>query len=407
MTDRPDAASGTAHQPRPAVARDLFLSLFAAQAAIVAVSPVLAEVAADLGVSTATAGQLRSVSGLAAGVAALSMGALTARVGLRTALLLGLGALAVGSLASAVAPSFAVLAVAQVAIGAGLAAVLAAGLAAAAEWTTPERRTRALSWALIGQPAAWIVGMPVIGLVGDVSWRLGWIVLPFAVAVLAGAAIRAQPADGPSDPARGSWPLLRHDRRVAGWALGELLAFSAWSGTLVFAGALFVESYGASPGTAGLLLGLGAVAYLPGNFLARRWVDDSARALLVTLPIAAAGLVVVLGVWRPALWVSAVTFAALAFVGAGRTIAGSALGLEVCSARRTFAMRIRAAATQFGYLLGTVAGGLALAAGGYPALGVTLGALFLLASLPHAQALRSLRGGVPSKPAALPSGPTC
>jgi len=34
------------------------LSLFAAQAAIVALSPVLAEVAADLDVSTATAGQL-------------------------------------------------------------------------------------------------------------------------------------------------------------------------------------------------------------------------------------------------------------------------------------------------------------------------------------------------------------
>jgi predicted MFS family arabinose efflux permease len=403
----PIAATAAADASRPAVAPSLFLSLFAAQAAIVAVAPVLAEVASDLDVSTATAGQLRSVSGLAAGLVALWMGALTARVGLRAMLLLGLGALAAGSLASAAAPSFAVLAAAQVAVGAGIAAVLAAGLAAAAEWSPPERSTKVLSWTLIGQPAAWIVGMPIAGLVGVLSWRLGWIVLPFAVAVLAGAAIWAQPADGPTDPARGSWPLLRHDRTVAGWALGELLAFSAWAGTLVFVGALFVESYDVSPGTAGLLLGLGAVAYLPGVFLARRWVGASTRALLVLLPLVAAGLVAVLGVWRPAVWVSALIFAVLAFIAAGRTIAGSALGLEVCSRRRVFAMRIRAAATQFGYLFGTAAGGLALAGGGYPALGVTFGVLFLLAAAPHALALRSRRVSASPDAPALPAGPTC
>jgi predicted MFS family arabinose efflux permease len=400
-------ATGTGDASRPSVAPGLFLSLFAAQAAVVAISPVLAEVATDLDVSTATAGQLRSISGLAAGIVALSMGALGSHVGLRTTLLLGLGALAAGSVASAAAPSFAALAAAQIAVGAGLAIVLAAGLAAAAEWSAPDRSTTVLSWALIGQPVAWIVGMPVIGMVGDVSWRLGWIVLPFAVAVVAGVAIWAQPTDGPSDPVRGSWALLRHDGTVAGWALGELLAYSAWAGSLVFAGALFVESYDVSPGTAGLVLGLGAVAYLPGNFLARRWVGASTRELLVLLPILAGGLVVVLGAWRPALWVSAVTFAALTFVAAGRTIAGSALGLEVCSRRRMFAMRIRAAATQFGYLLGTVAGGLALAGGGYPALGMTFGALFLLAALPHALAWRAHRAGAVSEPAGLPSGPIC
>lgn len=54
MWDRSDPASGTVLARRSSVARDLFLSLFAAQAAIVTVSPVLAEVAADLNVSTAT-----------------------------------------------------------------------------------------------------------------------------------------------------------------------------------------------------------------------------------------------------------------------------------------------------------------------------------------------------------------
>ena len=83
------------------VARSLFLALFAAQAAAIVVSPVLGRVAADLDVSTATAGQLRTVSGLAAA----------------------------GSLASAAAPTFAALAVAQIAIGVGIAALVSAAAA--------------------------------------------------------------------------------------------------------------------------------------------------------------------------------------------------------------------------------------------------------------------------------------
>jgi len=265
--------------PAPA----LFLCLFAVQASVIALSPVLAEVAADFDVSTATAGQLRSVSGLVAGFTAVAMGRLSGRLGLRELLLAGLAVLAAGSLLSAAAPAFAVLAAAQAAVGAGLAMVLSAGLAAAAEWSLPEQRARVLSWALLGQPFAWIVGMPTIGLLGGLSWRWGWLAVPFLASALAFAAVARRPADGRREPPVGAWGLLRRDRRVAGWALGELFAWSAWAGTLVFAGALFVESYGASTATAGFLLGLAAVAYLPGNMLARRHVEGSARLLAAEL----------------------------------------------------------------------------------------------------------------------------
>lgn len=365
----------------------LFLCLFAGQAAVIAISPVLAEVARDFDVSTATAGQLRSVSGLAAGLVAIAMGAMTARLGLRELLSVGLVVLAAGSLLSAVAPSFAVLVAAQVAVGGGLAIVLAGGLAAAAQWSTSAGRAKLLSWTLIGQPAAWIVGMPVIGLLGALSWRWGWLAVPFAASAAALLFVRSRQPDAAREVGSGTWRLLRRNPEVAMWALGELFAFSAWAGTLVYAGALMVESYGASAGTAGLLLGAAAVAYLPGNFLGRRWVDSASRELLAWLPLVAAVLVAMLGAYRPAIGASATILAVLAFVAAGRTIAGSAIGLEVCSKRRVFAMRVRAAATQFGYLVGSALGGIALAAGGYPALGVTFAALFLLAAVPHALAL--------------------
>lgn len=364
-------------------AATLFVCLFAVQAGVIALSPVLPEVASELGVSVATAGQLRTVSGLVAGLTAISIGRLTAVLDLRDMLLAGLAALAVGSLASALAPSFVVLAAAQVVLGAGMAIVLSGGLAAAAEWSSPERQSHTLSSALLGQPVAWIVGMPVIGLLGGVSWRWGWVAVPFAAAVVALLAVSRRPRDSRREPSTGAWRLLSHDRRVAAWALSELLAWSAWAGSLVYAGALFIESYGVSVGTAGFLLGLAAVAYLPGNLLARRHLDTSIQALVTLAPPLAAALVLAFGVYRPAIGVSAAIFALLACVSAARTIAGSALGLEVCAHRRVFAMRIRTAANQFGYLLGAALGGVALTLGGYAAVGATFAALFALAAVPH------------------------
>lgn len=355
----------------------LFACMFAGQAALIALSPVLPEVARDFDVSTATAGQLRAVSGLVAGGTAAGMGVIATRLGIRDLLILGLWLLIGGSLLSAAAPSFAVLAAAQVPVGAGLGLVLSAALAGAAEWVPDERRAGALSWTLIGPPAAWMVGLPVVGLVGHVSWRLGWIAVPVAAGIVALAAVVTRCPDEPVQRTRGA---LAHNPAMRRWGLGELLALSAWTGTVVYVGALLVESYDISVAAAGLLLGAGAAAYLPGTFLARRFAA-SPRRLLVALALALALGVAVFGVWRPALWVSAVLFALLAFLAGGRTFAGSAAGLVVAPADKLLAMRVRAAALQFGYLVGSVVGGIALSAEGYGAMGLTFAFLFAAAAV--------------------------
>ena len=105
--------------------------------------------------NAAVAGQLRTITGLAAGVAALAVGRAGTRLALQHQLLAGAVLLGLGSLASAAAPSLALLAAAQALVGVGAAIVTTAGTLAAAEWVAPEQRTRVLSWALIGQPAAW------------------------------------------------------------------------------------------------------------------------------------------------------------------------------------------------------------------------------------------------------------
>jgi predicted MFS family arabinose efflux permease len=367
-----------------AVGVALFLCLFAAQAGLIVLTPVLSQVADDLDVSTAAAGQLRTVSGLAAGLAAIALGTVARSLSLRRTIVAGATGLALASAASATAPTFEVLALAQVLLGLSVAALLIGGTVAAAEWVPQQHRTRVLSWALIGPPAAWIVGMPLIGAIGaigEIGWRWAWLLFPLAAAVVAGVAVARRPESPRAGGSESITAALR-DAPTARWVLGEMFGASAWVGTLVFSGALFTESYGVTSVVTGLVLAAGAGAFAVGNVYFRRVVECRARALMVRLSLALALGVALFGLVRPALWVSAVLFAAAAFVAGGRQLIGSAVGLEATPERRRAVMGARAAASQFGYFLGSAAAGGALAAGGYPVFGLVLALLFVASALP-------------------------
>ena len=146
---------------RPSVV--LFACLFASQAGLLVLSPILPELASEFGVSTAAAGQLRTLSGATGGISAILVALAPRRPGLRTLLSAGAALVIVGSALSAAAPCFTVLAGAQSVIGVGVGVLVAVGIAAAGEWTTPSERPRTLAWAIAGMPAAWVLGMPLAG----------------------------------------------------------------------------------------------------------------------------------------------------------------------------------------------------------------------------------------------------
>ena len=242
-------------------------------------------------------------------------------------LLAGSILLAVGSLASAAAPGIGLLAAAQIPVGAAIGILTTAGTLAAAEWVPAERRTATLSWALIGQPAAWILGMPLLGVAGERSWRYAWLVFPLAAALLAAAAVVGRSS---APPAQAEPASLRAALVAAGlrrWLAAEALTNTAWAGTLVYSGALFVESYGASTALTGVVLALGAGAYVSGNLALRRLTEREPRQLLSGLALLLAVATAAFGVLRPSLVASAALFAAAAFVAGGRTLLSSAFGL--------------------------------------------------------------------------------
>jgi predicted MFS family arabinose efflux permease len=374
----------------------LFSALFAAQAGLIAMSPVLAQAAADLNVSTAAAGQLRSITGVSAAVTALLLSVAAGHVALARQLLAASMLLAAASLACAAAPSYAFLALAQVPVGVAVAGLTTAATVAAAEWAPSELRTRTLSRALIGQPAAWIAGMPLVGLVGAHSWRYGWLVLPAAGALAAAVLVpRGQGTRSSPAPAAGAAQVIR-DRTVAAWLGSELLANAAWAGTLVYAGALFAELHGASGPETGVVLAIGAVAYVVGNLTGRRLARGDEPRILVVLAGAAALADFAFAAADCGLVLRAVLFSAAGFVVGGRTLVSNAFALSLPPDRRRAAAGLRATTMQLGYVLGSGLGGVALALAGYRALGAVMAVLFLGAAVTLGSAVRTW-----------PSSPSC
>src|SRR4051794_35161119 len=91
----------------------LFLALFASQAGVLVMSPILARVAAEFDVSIAEAGQLRILAAPFAAVVAVLTGRALSRFSPRALIGAGSALLAVGSVLSAAAPTFVLLALAQ------------------------------------------------------------------------------------------------------------------------------------------------------------------------------------------------------------------------------------------------------------------------------------------------------
>jgi MFS transporter, DHA1 family, inner membrane transport protein len=360
----------------------LFACLFASQAALLVLSPVLPDIAREFNTSTAAAGQLRTVLGAAGGVTAISLALTGRRPGLRAMLMHGANLVLAGAVTSALAPSFLVLAFAQAVIGVGIGVIVAIGIAAAAEWAQPADRAKTLAWAIAGMPTAWVVGMPLAGLAASAGWRVAWVVVAAGAALIALALLRLRAADAPSERLSDATVAWRRPE-VARFTLAELLANAAWASVLTYSGALLIESYGASRGTVALGLGLVAAAMVPGTFVGRRVVASATAMQLANLTIAQGCAVAVLGVVRPAPGLTLAVLALMAFTNGCRSVLASSLGMDTASDDKVAVMSLRASANQFGYLLGAAAGALALPLGGFAALGVVLAGLFATGALLH------------------------
>lgn len=368
---------------RPSPDRDIRLlfplpiATIASQSSMASVPPLFVAISEEFDVSIGTVGQIRSVSAASAVLCTLLVGGWIHRHGARSVMILGGLLAAVGAGLCAASPSFALLAAGQVVVGAGICCLLASGFAGAGEFFSPETRDWAIGWVVALQSLAWIVGVPLVGLLADhVGWRAGFAVpAAFSLIAMTSAIAFAPKIDRDAralDERTGLFAALA-DRSARRWTIGELLAFAVWTAEITYIASFYIETYGISESLVGILLPTGSVAFLVGSALAERTALRISRRAMLTIGALGMGSVAcVLFNFHPTV---AFTVSIGLFIGvfAGLRAAGSSmLALDQLPDKPGAMMAARTAAVQVGYLIGASIGGIALDVAGYGMVGLIM-----------------------------------
>ncbi len=256
-----------------------------------AITPLLPEYADDLGLSKTGAGVLTASYAAGTLIAALPSGFLAARIGSRQAMLVGLGLIAVSSVAFAFAKTVVILDVARFAEGVGGACAWTGGLTWLMTAAPVERRGEIIGAAL----AAAIFGILLGPVIGGIATVTGPEVVFTGVAVLAaGLGIRVLAT--PGLPATGVPPvrsvltaIASRPVLFAGWLVALPAVFSGTFNVLV---PLHMDELGASGVAIGAAFLIAAgievfTAPLIGRFSDRRGRVAPIRAGLLAAAVCA------------------------------------------------------------------------------------------------------------------------
>ena len=308
------------------VLRALIVTMIVNQTGVVIISPLVVDIAEAFNVAVSAAAQLRTASALVSAVLAPFVGIASERLGSRPLIIGGLFGVGLAGLGSALAPTFGVLLAVQAAGGLGIAALLSMGYAAVGDYFPAGRRAWAIGMVTIGQPLAWVVGLPLIGFLADTfSWRASFLGVPMAFSLVGLAFALRLPAPrraaerepGTRRGHGGALGSLIRDRSAVIWVIAELSAYTGWAGTLTFLGAFYVVVINVLGGAKSIDVRYFQSAYSMG---ASKW-DVFRRIILPgTLPSICIGSAVGMGItWE-------VVVAAEMISGGGGAIQSSAGG---------------------------------------------------------------------------------
>lgn len=339
------------------------------------IPPLFVGISDSFDVTIGTVGQVRSISALTAVLATLLVGGWLHRFGARPVMLAGGAFGALGAGLSALAPSLLVFGVAQAITGVGICFLLSAGFAGAGEFFASGARDWAIGWVVALQSLAWIVGVPIVGLLAEgISWHYGFLVPMTFCLLAAGAALLFAPRLDPNlraaDERTGLLAALA-DRGGRRWTIGELLAFAVWTAEITYIAAFYSDEFGLGEALIGILLPMGSLAFMIGstaaNRLGARW---SKRSLLIASTLAMGLIAAALFNFHPLLVITLVLAIGMGIAAGLRAAGSSTVALDQLPDKPGAMMAARTGAVQLGYLVGAFAGGLLVDGAGFGGLGV-------------------------------------
>lgn len=352
-------------RPRPGLVLTGFVLLvFCTGTAEYLVAGVLPQLAADVSVSVAAAGQTVTAYALGVAVGGPLVTVCTVRLP-RKGLALGLGVVFVaGTVLTALAPTYAWLIVGRAVAACSQATLFAIGLTSATALLGSARQGQAIAIVSSGLTVATVLGVPLGALLGvRTSWRLPFVVVAVAagLAVLLLAAVMPRtpaPATGVADEIRS---LLRGPVLLA--VATTVIGFAGVSVVFTYLVPLLSTVTGIATGVIPALLLAYGVGGFAGNLIAGRLADLSLGGTLVGVFLALAGtlgafpllaeftipmigLVLVLGM------LSTATIAPL-----------QSLVLRHAGAAPTLSLAVNVGAFNLANAIGSALGGLGVAAG--------------------------------------------
>ena len=264
----------------------LALTVYATISAILIIPPLLVEIATDLDVSVAVAGQLATATFAGWAVMGISGGPLSDSFGRRPVALACLAVLSISVLASAFAPNLEILLALRVLTGLGGGALPPNIVGSVSDVISPARRARAVGSLLAIQGLASAITVPFVAVLADLGgWQLAFIVygLTLAVGLLA------------------NWLWLPEARgeRVRNWvffsryrSLVSLRFFRvavavnvtqrvAFWGMISYFAAYLIHTYGLSIGFVALPLAISALGQMVGSYSASFVANRRSRALVI------------------------------------------------------------------------------------------------------------------------------
>ena len=273
----------------------LAITVFATISAILIVPPLLVEIATDLEISVAVAGQLATATFAAWAVMGVSGGPLSDSFGRRPVAMACLAVLSASVLASAFAPNFETLLVLRVLTGLGGGALPPNIVGAVSDVIPPAKRAQAVSALLAIQGLASAISVPFVAVLADLGgWELAFIVYGGTLVVALVANWLWLPRDQ-GERVR-NWVIfsryrqlvtMRFFRVAVAVNLSQRIAF--W-GMISFFAAYMIRTYDLSIGFMALPLAIVAGGQMLGSYSAAFVANRRRRAAYVAAVTLAGGV---------------------------------------------------------------------------------------------------------------------
>ena len=352
---------------------------------------LLIDIGDSFGQTVGVTGQIRTAASIVGVISALLISALTLRFKPKSLLVGGLVILVASTVGCALAPSFSVLLVVYALTGMAGSLVGPMAFTLIAEHFPSDQRANAISWVITGMSAANLIGAPIIGYIsGFVGWRGSflWFALPISLfgLFLAVKFIPSGQRSGPGEQ-RGGQGIIEGfkgvlmDTSAVSCLAGTAFIAAAYMAMASYAPSYYREQFSISTAQATLVIIGSSVFFILGTRICGSLVSRYGRKPMMLWPSALAALSIFVYLNVSNIWLSLAarflgsTFSAVVFTAA------NALTLEQVPSYRGTVMSLSQAMFSLGGVLGSGLGGLVVLLLGYEAMGVSHGAMMLVAML--------------------------